>query len=261
MLVATIRKGGAKVSEIKLYVLSGSHPCAAVEVALERKRLPFKRVNLMPMAQTLIGPLRYGGATVPGMRVDGERLVGSRTIMRRVEELAPEPALLPAPADPARARVLEAERWGDDVLQSVPRRILDVAFLRNPATMESFASDLPLPLPSALLRPTFPLFARMMAGKNDARDETAPADIAALPGYLDQIDAWIDEGLLGGDEPNAADLQIGSSIRLLQTIADVRPLIDGHRAAALTRYFPPMVGEVPAGTLPAEWLPAHAGSA
>jgi len=25
---------------------------------------------------------------------------------------------------------------------------------------------------------------------------------------------------------------------------------------ALTRYFPPMVGEVPAGTLPAEWLTA-----
>jgi glutathione S-transferase len=246
------------MSKIKLYVLAGSHPCAAVEVAMERKGLPFKRVNLMPMAQTLIGPLRYGGATVPGMRVDGERLVGSRKIMRRVEELAAEPALLPAQADPARAQVLEAERWGDEVLQSVPRRILDVAFLRRPATMESFAGDLPLPLPPALLRPTFPLFARLMAGKNGARDETARADFAALPGHLDKIDAWIAEGLLGGEEPNAADLQIGSSIRLLQTIADVRPLIDGHRAAELTRYFPPMAGEVPAGTLPAEWLPALA---
>ncbi|HSZ69275.1 MAG TPA: glutathione S-transferase N-terminal domain-containing protein [Solirubrobacteraceae bacterium] len=245
------------MSQIKLYVLSGSHPCAAVEVAMERKGLPFKRVNLMPMAQTLIGPLRYGGATVPGMRVDGERLVGSRAIMRRIEELAPgEPPLLPAPADPARAQVLEAERWGDDVLQSVPRRILDTAFLRNPGSMESFAGDLPIPLPSALLRPTFPLFARMMAHKNEAREETARADIAALPGHLDKIDAWIAAGLLGGEDPNAADLQIGSSIGLLQTIADVRPLIEGHRAAELTRYFPPMVGEVPPGTLPAEWLPA-----
>jgi glutathione S-transferase len=242
------------MSEIKLYVLSGSHPCAAVEVALKRKGVPFKRVNLMPMAQTVIGPLRYGGATVPGMRIDGERLVGSRTIMRRVEEIAPQPPLLlPPPADPARARVLEAERWGDEVLQSVPRRILDFAFLRRPASMESFATDLPLPLPPALMRPTLPLMARMMASKNDARDETARADLLALPGHLAKIDAWIAEGLLGGEEPNAADLQIGSSIQLLQSIADLRPIIDGHPAAQLTRYFPALVGEVPAGVLPAQW--------
>ena len=245
------------MSQIKLYVLSGSHPCAAVEVALKRKDLPFKRVNLMPMAQSVIGPLRYGGNTVPGMRVDGERLLGSRAIMRRLDELAPEPALLPAPGDPERARVLEAERWGDEVLQSVPRRILDVAFMRRPRVMESFATDLPLPLPPALMRPTLPLMARMMAGKNDARDETARADLLALPGHLEKIDAWIAEGLLGGEEPNAADLQIGSSIQLLRAIADVRPIVDAHPAAAtLTRYFPPLAGEVDAGVLPAEWLPA-----
>jgi glutathione S-transferase len=245
------------MSQVKLYVLSGSHPCAAVEVALKRKAVPFKRVNLMPMSQTLIGPLRYGGATVPGMRIDGERLVGSRAIMRRVEELAPEPALLPAPGDPERARVLEAERWGDEVLQSVPRRILDFAFLRRPASMESFAGDLPLPLPPALMRPALPLMARMMASKNHARDETARADLVDLPGHLEKIDAWIAEGLLGGAEPNAADLQIGSSIQLLQTIADVRPIIEGHPAATLTGYFPPLAGEVEAGVLPAEWLPVR----
>ena len=245
------------MSQIKLYVLTGSHPCAAVEVALKRKGLPFKRVNLMPMSQTLIGPLRYGGGTVPGMRIDGERLVGSRPIMRRLDELAPEPALLPAPGDPQRERVLEAERWGDEVLQSVPRRILDTAFVRRPAVMESFATDLPLPMPAPLMRPILPLMARMMASKNHAREATARADLAALPGNLDQIDTWIAEGLLGGEEPNAADLQIGSSILLLQTIADVRPLIEGHAAAALTRYFPPMDGEVDAGVLPAEWLPVH----
>src|SRR5580704_5132034 len=165
------------MSQIKLYVLSGSHPCAAVKVALKRKGVPFKRVNLMPMAQSVIGPLRYGGGTVPGMRVDGERLLGSRTIMRRLDELAPEPPLLPAPGDPERARVLEAERWGDEVLQSVPRRVLDVAFTRRPRVMESFATDLPLPLPPVLMRPMLPLMARMMASKNDAREETARADI------------------------------------------------------------------------------------
>lgn len=244
------------MSKIKLYVLPASHPCAAVEAAMGLKQLPHKRVVLLPLMQVLVGPLRYGGTTVPGMRVDGERLVGSRTIMRRLDELQPEPALLPPPGDPLRAQVLDAERWGDEVLQDLPRRILDVAFLRDPGAMESYAGDMPLPLPRAALRPALPATARLMAMKNKARDDTARADLQALPRYLDKVDAWIADGLLGGEQPNAADLQIGSTIRLLETLADVRPLIADRPAAALTRYFPAMVGEVPAGNLPGEWIPA-----
>jgi glutathione S-transferase len=244
-------------SRIKLYVLPASHPCAAVEAALRLKSISYKRIDLLPMGQLLVGPLRYGGTTVPGVRVDGERLVGSRTIMRRLDELAPEPPLLPS--DPqARERVLDAERWGDDVFQSVPRRVIDACFLRDPGAMESYVGDAKLPLPRSLLRPALPLTARMMAIRNRAGDDAVREDFATLPSQLDRIDAWIAEGLLGADQPNAADLQIGSTIRLLETIGDVRPLIEDHPAERLTRYFPPMVGAVPAGTLPAEWLPAPA---
>jgi glutathione S-transferase len=243
---------------VKLYVLPGSHPCAAVEAALRLKGIEFKRVDLLPSIEMLAGPLLYGGRTVPGMRLDGEKLVGSRTIMRRLDELRADPPLLPPSGDANYARVLEAERWGDEVLQSVPRRILDVAFLRRPAAMESYAGDAKLPLPRPLLRLTMPLAARTMALKNKARDESARADIAALPGQLDRVDRWIADGLIGGDKPNAADLQIGSTIRQLLTIGDVRSLIDEHPAARLTRYFPQMSGEIPAGVLPPEWLPATA---
>jgi glutathione S-transferase len=244
----------------KLYVIPGSHPCAAVESALALKSVDYDRVDLLPLSQILIGRLRYGGTTVPGMRMDGERIVGSRPIMRRLDALIAEPALLPAPGDPSYAAVLEAERWGDEVLQGVPRRIIDVAFLRRPAAMESYAADAKLPLPRPLLRAGTPLTARMMAGRNKARDESARDDLAELPGHLDRIDAWIADGLLGGERPNAADLQIGSSIRLLVSIGDVRPLIEGRPAAGLTRYFPPMVGEVEAGALPAEWLSVPASA-
>jgi len=212
------------------------------------------------MTQMLIGPLRYGGPTVPGMRLDGEKLVGSRTIMRRLDELKPDPPLLPPPGDSRYARVLEAERWGDEVLQSVPRTIIDVAFLRRPLAMESYAGDAKLPMPQALRRPAMPVTAKLMAFKNKARDESARADIAALPGQLDQVDSWIEEGVIGGEQPNAADLQIGSTIRLLMSIGDVCPLIEGRPAAQLTRYFPPMVGSVDAGVLPAEWFPAPAAA-
>jgi glutathione S-transferase len=245
---------------VKLYVLPGSHPCAAVEVALRRKAIPYKRVDLLPVVHIAVGSLMYGGVTVPGMRIDGERVKGSRTIMRRLDELVPEPPLLPADAE-ARERVLEAERWGDEVFQSVPRRIIDAGFLRNPGVIESYAGDAKLPLPRAVLRPTLPIVAKIMARRNHAQDAAVRADLEALQGQLEKVDAWIAEGVLGGEEPNAADLQIGSTIRLLETIADVRPLLEGHPARGLTRYFPPSTGEVPAGTLPSAWRPASPAAA
>jgi glutathione S-transferase len=245
---------------LKLYALPASHPCDAVEVALRLKSIPYKRIDLLPSGEIVIGPLLWGGRTVPGVRIGGERIVGSRQIMRWLDELAPEPPLLPPPGSPTFARVLEAERWGDVVLQSVPRRILDVAFIRRPPAMLSYIGDAKLPLPVSVLRPVTPVSARLMAFKNKARENSARADIAALPGQLDRVDGWIEEGLLGRERPNAADLQIGSTIRLLLTIADLRHLIDGRRATELTRYFPPRAGEIPSGTLPADWIPAPASA-
>jgi len=242
----------------KLYVLPGSHPCAAVEAALKLKAIDYDRVDLLPTTELLVGPLRYGGTTVPGMRLNGERLVGSRPIMRRLDALAPEPALVPEVGSPSYAKVLEAERWGDEVFQSVPRRIIDVAFLRRPTAMLTYAAEAKLPLPIGLLRPAVGLTAHLMARKNNANEDAARADVVALPSQIARIDGWIADGLLGGEQPNAADLQIGSTIRLLLSIADLRPLFEGHRSAELKRYFPPMVGEVEPGVLPAAWLPASA---
>jgi glutathione S-transferase len=247
--------------KVKLYALPGSHPCAAVEAALRLKSIDYKRVDWLPLAQLVLGPLVYGGNTCPGVRIAGERLAGSRTIMRKLDAIASDPPLLPPPSDAvSRARVLEAERWGDEVLQDVPRRLLDAAFLRDPACMESYAGDTKLPLPRPMLRPALPLTAKLMARRNKADDDKARADIVALPAQLDHIDAWISDGVLGGERPNAADLQIGSSIRLLMTLADIRPLIEGHACLSLTRWFEPQAGEAPAGTLPAEWLPAPAAT-
>jgi glutathione S-transferase len=243
----------------KLYVMPGSHPCACVEAALALKSIDYRRVDLLPLSQGLIGRLRYGGSTVPGMRLDGERIVGSRAILRRLDELVAEPALLPAPGDPLYERVLEAESWGDEVFQGVARRIIDVAFLRQPAAMESYVGDAKLPLPGPLLRAGQPLTAHLMASANKASEETVRADLDALAGHLDRIDAWIADGVLGGEQPNAADLQIGSSARLLMSIGDVKPLIEGRPGGSLVRYFPPMVGEIEPGVLPAEWLDAPAG--
>ena len=88
------------------------------------------------------------------------------------------------------------------------------------------------------------------------------ADLRALPGHLDRVDGWIADGVIGGEQPNAADLQIGATIALMLTIGDLAPLIEGRpaerpRAAAV----PEWAGDVPAGVLPAALAPApSAGS-
>jgi len=256
MLGATVT-----ASAPKLYVQPASHPCAAVEAALTLKSIPYERVDLMPMSQLLVGPLRFGGTTVPGMRIGSERVVGSRAIMRALDALAPEPPLLPAPGDPRLARVLELERWGDEVFQAVPRRLLPAAFVRRPQAMESYLGDARLPLPVGVVRRVTPVVARLLFAKSRLRDGEARTDLAALPRQLERIDGWIAEGLLGGEQPNAADLQIGAGIRLLMSVVDLRPLIAERPAAQLTRYFQPIAGELEAGVLPAAWLASPAVSA
>jgi glutathione S-transferase len=106
----------------KLYVVPGSHPCAAVEAALTLKGVPYDRVDWIPVMHKLLGRAVYGAKTVPGMKLEGEKVVGSRAIMRRLDGLVAEPALYPA--DPERrVQVERAEEWGDEVLQPLARRL------------------------------------------------------------------------------------------------------------------------------------------
>ncbi len=243
----------------KLYIVHGSHPCDAVAKALELKGIAYKTVEIPPPFHAVVMPRMFAGRTVPGIKFeDGEKVHGSGPIMRRLDELAPEPRLYGD--DP---RIEEAERWGDDVLQPIARRLLWPAFGRAPAAMYDFQAGQKSP---KLPRPVIRLMAPFVVGRerklNDATDEAARADLRNLPGHLDKIDAWIAEGVLGGEQPNAADLQIATTLRLLWTLEDVRPLIAGRPAADLAhRWYEPLPGSIPAGTLPAEWLPDAGRSA
>jgi glutathione S-transferase len=244
---------------LKLYVVHGSHPCATVQRALELKGIEHDVVELPPPMHAVLQRVRFGARTVPGVRFDdGEKLVGSRAIVDRIERLVPDPPLLPA--DPQqRTAVLRAEEWGDEVLQPIARRLLWPALRRRPAAMPSYAEGSRIALPAVAVRAMAPVAARIEIKLNGADEGAVRADLRSLPGHLDRVDGWIAEGVMGGAAPNRADLQIASSVRLLMTIGDVRPLIDGRPAAELaTRLFPDLAGEVPAGVYPPAWLPARA---
>src|SRR3954452_20473255 len=90
--------------EVTLYVVPASHPCAAVELALQRQGLAYERVDLLPVFHLVHQRLAFDRRTAPGLKLpDGGRVSGSRAIMRVLEALEPARPLLPA-APPHRAK-------------------------------------------------------------------------------------------------------------------------------------------------------------
>ena len=244
----------------KLYAVPASHPCAAVEFALRLKGVEYERIDLIPAVHKALQWRRFRGTTVPGVVFDdGEHVLGSRAIVRTLEHRAPDPPLLPVDAR-ERREVEQAERWGDEVLQPLARRLTWAALRRRPGLMMGYSEGADLPVPAPLARLSAPLVAQVLSRYNHAGDGEVRADLVNLGFHLDRADGWIEAGLIGGGEtPNAGDLQIGSSLRLLLTVGDVAPLVGARPCGELARrWFPEWPGRVPAGVLPAEWLVAPA---
>lgn len=240
--------------ELKLYAIPGSHPCRAVEAALDAKGLEYERVDMLPGLSPLHQLATFGKRTVPAMKIGGDKVVGSRLIMHTLDGMAPEPPLYPS--DPLqRAAVERAEQWADETLQTSARWATIYAIAQRPESTSSFMVDagvpnLPEPILAPLTRAIFTAELRVLAGGTGGAERA----LAALPGELDHADALIADGVIGGAPPNAADLQIAASVRLLVNLADLREAIDARPCGELARrLFPDYAGEVPRGALPAGW--------
>ena len=107
---------------VRLYNIPGSHPAMAAQLMLEHKGIPYKRTDLFPVASKgIVRALGFPRNTIPAMKIDGEKVQGSRQIARELDRLQPDPPLFPA--DPEkRAAVEEAERFGDEELQHPVRQ-------------------------------------------------------------------------------------------------------------------------------------------
>ena len=236
----------------KLYALPGSHPCACVEEAMRLKGMEWDRVDLIPVMHKPVQKLLFGQPTVPGLQLDGERIVGSRRITRRLDQLEPEPPLFPA--DPARrAQVEELERWGEEVLQEVPRRIFRWAAARDYAVRRWLGADVArVPGAAIIARPS--LQAKAFARASGADDAAVRADLAALPGHLDEVERLRSQGVIGGEQRNAADFQIAASLRSIEKFADLAPYVRDHPAVRwASTVLPALPGPVPP-VIPREWL-------
>jgi glutathione S-transferase len=252
----------AAMSRPTLYVIPGSHPAIAAQKMLEHKGIDYRRVDLMPViSRGVLKAMRFPGITVPSLRIDGRKITGSREISHALDQVRADPPLFPT--DPAeRVAVEDAERWGEEVLSDATRRILWSAIKRDRTPLRSYLGDARIGVPHGLAVATAAPIIAAEVRINDVTDDAVRADLAGLPSWLDRIDGWIADGLLGSDRPNAADFQIAAGLGLAMTLQDLRPIIAARPAGEHSRRFvPDYPGDIPP-ILPAEWLePLRASAA
>jgi glutathione S-transferase len=227
---------------------------------LEHKGIAYKRKDLMPVvSKGVLRAVGFPGTTVPALKIEAQKIQGSRQIARELERLRPQPPLFPT--DPEqRTAVEEAERFGDEELQHPIRQLLWWGFKQNRYPLASYSEGARLGVPIGLAVKTGGPLVALSARFNEASDENARAALAKLPGLLDKVDAYVESGVLGGDRANVADFQIAPSIGLAMTLDDLRPAIESRPCGELARRFvPDYPGKMPP-VLPAEWLDPLAGT-
>jgi glutathione S-transferase len=240
--------------EARLYIIPASHPSIAAELMLAHKGIAYKRTDLLPViSKGALRALGFPRNTVPAIKIDGKRVQGSREIARELERLRPDPPLFPADAE-KRIAVEEAECFGDEELQHPIRQLLWWSIKKDKAPLRSYSEGAKLGIPIDLALATAAPIIALSARFNEASDENVRRDLAALPNLLNRVDAWIEAGVLNGEQLNVADFQIAPSIGLAMTMDDLRPAIENRPAGALAkRVVPDYPGKTPP-ILPPAWL-------
>jgi len=133
-----------------LYWMAVSHPSQAVRKMLDLKPAEYEVVEVLPLNQRAHLRLAgFRGGTVPALKLDGKKIQGSRAISQALDARWPEPPLFPGEAA-LRIRVEEAERWGEQEFQPIPRRLFRFGIAHVPALRRWAAELQGLPAPGLL---------------------------------------------------------------------------------------------------------------
>src|SRR5205085_362647 len=181
--------------------------------ALAYKSIPHRRHSPMPGLHMLLAAwLTRGRAiTLPIVRIDGQTIADSSTIIQALERRFPDPPLLPA-EEGARRRALGLEDWFDRNLGPYIRRFVFHELRHDPARMEAIARSAAPDLAARLGRGLVPFSnsltgIRYLASGARAAERAREKVLAALQRLENELGG---ERYLAGGQFSVADLTAAS---------------------------------------------------
>ena len=141
----------------------------------------------------------------------------------------------------------EAEGWGNEVYQPVPRRLVWNALRRDRSTIDTYleGASIGIPLPIAL-RTVGPVIAAARHF-NRASDEDVRRDLAALPALIDHVDELLARGVIGGSGAQRRRLSDRDHDRAARDYGRLRSLLEGQPALEHARRVAPSYAAAEAG--------------
>lgn len=203
-----------------LYHFRISHFNEKVRWALDWKRIPHRRVSLVPGFHIPTTWWVSGQTGVPILDLTGEgtALFDSTAILHELERRWPDPPLFPS--DPAqRERALALEAWFDDEVADDLRRVFWSTIIDDAGFVERISAGGAAPLTQRLYRTLFPLMRPLFKKDLELDAASIERSRARVAGHFDRLEAEIGPaGFLVGDAFSVADLAAASI-----TSALVRP--------------------------------------
>ena len=195
---------------LELHQFRHSAFCLKVRMVLQAKGLSYRTVEVTPgIGQVAV--FRLSGQRQVPVLVDGDTvLADSSTIARHLEQLEPEPSLLPAAAKQA-AQVHLIEDWADTTLAAGGRACLVQAAALDPELRVALLpDDLPDPVRSVM---------GAIPGRwvNSVSELVNQGERAALLASLEQLAATVESSpWLVGESMTMADLAVAAQLSLLR---------------------------------------------
>ncbi|HVS66420.1 MAG TPA: glutathione S-transferase family protein [Thermoanaerobaculia bacterium] len=194
-----------------------------VASALELKGLAFETVDVKsPRDLRKWNPVT---GKIPVLELDdGERVWDSTFILRRVDELFPEPGLLSTDRATAAAQ-RQLEDWADESLYWYV-----MSYRWSPTNAEQSLREILTGVPAMMRALAGPYVRRMIAKATRAQGlGRLPEDVLLreLEARLDDLDILLgdDQWLVGAQRPSVADLAIAGELRFLGVSEQGRGLV------------------------------------
>lgn len=213
---------------LELHQFRHSAFCLKVRMALSAKGLSFREVEVTPGIGQL-AVFRLSGQRQVPVLVDGDTVVAdSSAICRYLDELQPEPPLLPKDLR-ARAQVQVIEDWADTTLAGSVRAALLQAAVDDP---DLRAALLPEDVPGPIRQVMTGVPTGWLSGVNELLGQEERS--AMLHNLIALADGLTPNSVLVGDALSLADLAVAAQLSLLRFPVSAGSALSGRGVAGLS---------------------------